>query len=137
MPNSLVLRRRWAYMPGGVGRALARALEANQARTSPAEHVPGRVRDGHDRIVERGLDVGMPHRDVLPFALLGASRALPLSHGSPVCSDLSGRTDVGRLRGLDLLLATDAHGAARSATLSGVRLGALSADREIAPMPHA
>src|SRR5207302_1417768 len=82
----------------GVGRALAGALEANQARTTPAQHVPGRVRDGHDRVVERGLDVGMPNRDVLPFALLGASRALPLSHGSPVCSDLTGRTDVGRLR---------------------------------------
>src|SRR5205823_6614502 len=42
--------------------------------------------DRHDRVVERGLDVGVPHRDVLPFALLGASRALPLSHGSPMCS---------------------------------------------------
>src|SRR5207237_123930 len=69
---------------GGVGRALARALEADQARTPPAQHVPRRVRDGHDRVVERGLDVGVPYRDVLPFALLGASRALPLSHGSPV-----------------------------------------------------
>src|SRR5213079_3025970 len=39
--------------------------------------------------------------------------------------------------GLDLLLATDAHGAARSAALSGVRLGALSPHWEVAPMSHA
>src|SRR6266516_6544972 len=38
---------------------------------------------------------------------------------------------------LDLLLATDAHGAARSAALPGVRLGALSPHREVAPMSHA
>src|SRR5205823_3085411 len=80
---------------GGVGRALPRALEAHESRRTPAQHVAGRVGDRHDRVVERGLDVGVPYRDVLSFALLGASRALPLSHGTPVCSDLfSDRTDV-------------------------------------------
>src|SRR4029077_1455280 len=39
--------------------------------------------------------------------------------------------------GFGLLLATDADGAARSATLPGVRLGALSAHRQVAPMPDA
>src|SRR5207244_9164396 len=39
--------------------------------------------------------------------------------------------------GLDLLLATDAHSAARSAALPGVRLRALSPHREVAPMSHA
>src|SRR5439155_4914820 len=92
------LRGAFRGLRGVVGRALARALEADQSRRTPAQHVPGRVRDRHDRVVERGLDVGVPYRDILPFALLGASRALPLSHGTPVYSDLmSDRTDVARL----------------------------------------
>src|SRR5205807_10261129 len=49
-----------------------------------------------------------------------------------------GRTDVGRLRVWAwLLLATNTHGAARSASLPGVGLGALAPHREVAPMSHA
>src|SRR5690606_14505868 len=41
----------------GVGRRLARALEADLAGGGPGDHGAGRVRDGHDRVVERALDV--------------------------------------------------------------------------------
>src|SRR5680860_280908 len=71
---------------GRIGRALAGALEADQARAAPADHVPGRVGDGHDRVVERRLDVRVPRRHVLSLALLAALRALTLCHGTPVTS---------------------------------------------------
>src|SRR6266568_6225867 len=44
---------------------LARPLEADVAGGGPRDHVPGRVRDRHDRVVERALDVGVAVRDVL------------------------------------------------------------------------
>src|SRR6266496_3360952 len=58
---------------------LARALEADVARRRPGDRVPLRVRDGHDRVVEARLDVGVGVRDVLLLAtprLLGPSLAL-------------------------------------------------------------
>src|SRR6476619_6257848 len=46
-------------------RGLARALEAHVAGGRPADHVALRVGDRDDRVVERALDVGLAHRDVL------------------------------------------------------------------------
>src|SRR5690606_1570369 len=49
----------------GVGGRLARALEAHGARRGPADDSARGVGDGDDRVVERRLDVGLAHRDVL------------------------------------------------------------------------
>src|SRR5918994_3418207 len=49
----------------GEGRGLARALEADVAGRGPRDHAAGRVRDRHDRVVERALDVRVTVRDVL------------------------------------------------------------------------
>src|SRR5690606_11219662 len=49
----------------GVGRRLARALEADGSRGGPADDGARGVGDGDDRVVERRLDVGLAHRDVL------------------------------------------------------------------------
>src|SRR5688500_2821667 len=67
----------------GVGRALARALEADQAGAAPADDVSGRVGDRHDRVVERRLDVRVTRWHVLSLALLPALSALPLYHETP------------------------------------------------------
>src|ERR671920_1729433 len=69
-------------------RGLARALEADVAGGGPADDVPGRVGDRHDRVVERALDVRGAVGDVLLLLaadLLGTSRgASPGRHVSPV-----------------------------------------------------
>src|SRR5699024_4897520 len=49
----------------GVGGRLARALEADLAGGGPGDDGAGRVRDGHDGVVERALDVGLAVDDVL------------------------------------------------------------------------
>src|SRR3954470_21433815 len=49
----------------GERRGLARALETDVARGRPRDHGTGRVRDGHDGVVEGALDVRVPVRDVL------------------------------------------------------------------------
>src|SRR5690606_13558678 len=49
----------------GVGGRLARALEADLARGGPGDDGTGRVRDGHDGVVERALDVSLSVDDVL------------------------------------------------------------------------
>src|SRR5690349_10432676 len=41
----------------GERRGLPGALEADVAGGGPGDHVSGRVRDGHDRVIERALDV--------------------------------------------------------------------------------
>src|SRR5215475_11989028 len=46
---------------------LARALETDLAGGGPRNHGTGRVRDGHDRVVEGALDVGLSVGDVLSF----------------------------------------------------------------------
>src|SRR5262249_52523095 len=46
-------------------RRLARALESRAPGRLPRDHVAVRVGEGHDRVVERGLDVGLSDRDVL------------------------------------------------------------------------
>src|SRR5688500_16555155 len=44
---------------------LARALETDVACGGPRDHGTGRVGDRDDRVVERALDVGLAHGDVL------------------------------------------------------------------------
>src|SRR5262245_48488238 len=53
---------------GGVRRALARALEAGRSGRAPGEHVAVGISDGHDGVVEAGLDVGVAARHVLALA---------------------------------------------------------------------
>src|SRR3954452_131636 len=76
-----------------VWRALARALEAGDAAGAPRNHAAGQIRQRDDRVIEAGLDMRMPDRDVL---LLPASR---------LCRALSFRHV---LAALPLLLAPDA-----------------------------
>src|SRR4051812_26150344 len=61
----------------GEGRRLARALEAGTAGGLPGDDVALAVGEGHDGVVEAGLDVGLADRDVLlrlAAATLRASR---------------------------------------------------------------
>src|SRR5579875_2722721 len=67
---------------GGERRRLARALEAHVAGRGPADHVAHRVGDRDDRVVERALDVGLAHGDVL---LLFAADLLRARAGSLAC----------------------------------------------------
>src|SRR4029453_3017784 len=55
---------------------LARTLEADATGGGPADHGTVRVGDRHDGVVERRLDVGLAHGDVLLFLLarLASSR---------------------------------------------------------------
>src|SRR5262245_16995140 len=46
---------------------LTGALEAHLAGGGPGDHSTGRVRDGHDGVVEGALDVRLPVGDVLAF----------------------------------------------------------------------
>src|SRR5690606_13993939 len=59
---------------GGEGGRLARALEADVAAGGPRDHGARRVRDRHDRVVERALDVRLAGGDVL---LVLAARLAP------------------------------------------------------------
>src|ERR671936_272205 len=77
--------RRVGGQAGGVGRALARALEAGRARRAPGQHVAVRVGDRDDGVVEAGLDVGVAARDVLALAAANppgarAARCATFSH---------------------------------------------------------
>src|ERR687894_587367 len=61
----------------GERRGLARALETDVAGRGPRDHRTGRVRDGHDGVVEGALDVRVPVGDVLLLLaadLLGSCR---------------------------------------------------------------
>src|SRR5690625_3477329 len=53
--------------------ALAGALEAHVASTCPGEDVSFQIADGHDRVVERRLDVGDAVGDVLAFSAAGTT----------------------------------------------------------------
>src|SRR4029077_6142755 len=59
----------------GVGRALARALPTRRARGGPRDHVPLRVGERDDRVVERSLDVRGATRHG-PLVALAARRGL-------------------------------------------------------------
>jgi hypothetical protein len=66
---------------GGIGRRLARTLEADAAGRRPADDGPGGVGDRNDGVVERRLDVGVTHCDVLlVFTTRLTSRGLWCSH---------------------------------------------------------
>src|SRR5439155_24386283 len=65
-------RRRFGGDLRGKGGALARALEALAAGTPPGEHVALGVGQRHDGVVERRLDVRLPHDDVLLLTAAGA-----------------------------------------------------------------
>src|SRR5713101_8962153 len=51
----------------GERRRLPRALEPDLAGRGPGDHAPRRIGDGHDGVVERALDVGVPVSNVLSF----------------------------------------------------------------------
>src|ERR1700680_2571967 len=55
---------------GGKWRSLARPPESEGTGTLPGEHVPGLIGDGHDRVIERSLDVRNAVGDVLALLLL-------------------------------------------------------------------
>src|SRR3990172_4287783 len=65
---------------GGVGRALAGALEAGGAGAGPGEHVAVGVRERDGGVVEAGLDEGQPNRHVLLLPLSGACLGLSFGH---------------------------------------------------------
>ena len=64
---------------GGERGALAGALEAGAAGGLPRDHVALTVGEGHDRVVEGGLDVGLADRNVLLDAAAGAAALRALS----------------------------------------------------------
>src|SRR5438067_2760860 len=104
----------------GKGRALARALEALAAGAAPGEHVALRVGQRNDRVIERGLDMRLAHRDVLLFATPGADDFL-LWHALLLC----------------LGLLTNADGLARATTGARIGAGALAANRKATPVTQA
>src|SRR6476620_11694359 len=81
-------------------RRLAGALEAHVAGRGPADHVPLRVGDRHDRVVESALDVRVTMRDVLLLLapdLLYSPSARPRRHArSPRSSRIGTRSFVSR-----------------------------------------
>src|SRR3954468_3982288 len=64
----------------GERRRLARALEAGAAGGLPRDHVALAVGEGDDRVVERGLDVGLADGDVLLRLATATLRALRCGH---------------------------------------------------------
>src|SRR3954466_12305217 len=106
---------------------LAGALEPDVARGRPRDDVPQRIADGHDRVVERALDVGVPVGDVLLLL-------------APDLLDAGGRTSPGRhvwrlLLPSGLLLA--GNGLLRPLAGPGVGLGALAVHGQAAAVPDA
>src|SRR3954451_3346705 len=71
----------------GERRGLARALEADGAGRGPRDHRTRGVGDGDDGVVERALDVGFTHGDVLLLLaadLLGAGLTALGRHAVPL-----------------------------------------------------
>src|SRR5215207_9871422 len=106
---------------------LAGALETDVAGGRPRDDVPQRIADGHDRVVERALDVGVPVGDVLLLL-------------APDLLDAGGRTSPGRhvrrpLLPSGLLLAGD--GLLRPLAGPRVGLGALAVHGQAAAVPDA
>src|SRR5215207_3505436 len=127
--HAVLLRLATGVLRGQLGRErgrLAGALEADVTGRGPGDHVPQRVADGHDRVVERALDVRVPVGDVL---LLLAPDLL---------DSAGGRTGPGRhvpslLLPSGLLLAGD--GLLRPLAGPGVGLRALAVHRQAAAVP--
>src|SRR5438132_5408236 len=61
--------RRFGGQPCRKGRALAGALEPRGAGAGPGQHVPLRISNRHDRVVERGLNMRHAHGHIPPFFL--------------------------------------------------------------------
>ena len=57
-----LLRGKRSTLPG--------PAETQRARTFPGKHVPRRIANGHDRVIERSLDVHDAEWDVLALLLL-------------------------------------------------------------------
>ena len=55
---------------GGKRRPFARSAKTQRPGTLPRQHIAGLIGDGHNRVVERSLDVGNTVRNVLPLLLL-------------------------------------------------------------------
>src|SRR6187455_378100 len=85
MPASWARRAAASAAICGVGRRLARTLEANLAGGRPRHHGTRGVRDGDDRVVERGLDVRLTVSNGLLHLLArlanGSSHGLLLPSG--------------------------------------------------------
>src|SRR6266480_4444700 len=109
-------RRRFGGDLRGKGGALARALEALAAGTPPGEHVALGVGQRHDGVVERRLDVRLPHDDVLLLTAAGADDFF-----------------LGHLL-LCLSLLAHADRLTRATAGAGVGPGALSAHGQAAPV---
>src|SRR5256714_4427413 len=102
----------------GERRRLARALEARRAGRLPGDDVSVLVRQRHDGVVERRLDVRLADRDVLADATAGAT---------------AGRRSPGRRHLLRGLLAA-ADRLLRALACAGVRLRALAVHGQAAPV---
>ena len=63
---------------GRKGCGLARALEADGTTRLPGNDVTRRIGDGDDRVVERTLDMGLTHSDVLALRATDTRRVLVL-----------------------------------------------------------
>ena len=58
----------------GVGRRLARTLEADLAGRAGRNHSACRIGDRNDGVVEGGLDVGLTHGDIATFLAARTTR---------------------------------------------------------------
>src|SRR4029077_14305585 len=85
---------------GGERRRLARALEAGAAGGLPRDDVALAVGEGHDRVVEAGLDVGLADGDVLLRLAAAALGALGCGHRSLSVLLLRGLLLAGHLHAL-------------------------------------
>src|SRR5215469_13654189 len=125
---------------------LPRALEADLAGRGPRDDASARVRYGHDRVIERALDVRVPVRDVLSFLaahFLDAGSAL-WWHPARQLREVIGPLSIpeatpepadGLLLAADLLLAGDCLLPALAG--AGTGLGALAVYRQSAAVPQA
>src|SRR5579885_900914 len=73
-------RRALGGQPGREGRPLAGPLEPRRPGARPGQDVTLGVRNGHDRVVERRLDVGDSRGHVLALSSLPSRHPLPPSH---------------------------------------------------------
>src|SRR5256884_229310 len=127
----------------GEGCALAGAPEAGAPGAGPGDDVAHPVGEGDDRVVEGRLDVRDARTDLAPLALLAAllpwRRLLLVGHALGSCLLRRGR---GRRRGRrrrrrgrrQFLL--DHHAAGLALPRARVRVSALSAHREPAPVAY-
>ena len=110
--------------------ALTRSAETKRSGTLPAQRIAGLVGDGHDRVIERGLNEHKPVWDVLAFTLfefLTLTRARFAGFLLILC--------LGHLFGRFLFAGNRAL--AGTLARAGVGMGTLSANRQSAPMTEA